>query len=162
MSELITSLGINYYNLIFQIINFSIIFAVIYIFFSKPLNQIIEERKNKIEEGLKKREEAEKLIKEVRELADKIIQEAEQKKLEILKQTEEEQVELLKKIKKEIEEKRLKMIEKLSEEKIFLTEKMKIEISNEAKEILFTLAKKVFSQADFDKKFIDQILKKTE
>lgn len=159
MSELLNSLGINYYNLFFQGVNFTIIFLVIYIFFSKPLSKVIEERKNKIEEGLKIREEAEKLIKEVKELANKILQEAEQKRLEILKQTEEEKIELLKKIKKEIEDRRLEMIEKLTEEKELLTEKMKLELSYEAKEILFTLAKKFFSQSDFDRKFIDQILK---
>jgi tRNA A37 threonylcarbamoyladenosine synthetase subunit TsaC/SUA5/YrdC len=66
MEKLLESFGIDYKILIAQIINFSLIFFLLYKFLFNPLKKVIEERKKKIYEGLKKWQESEKLIRRVK------------------------------------------------------------------------------------------------
>ncbi|GIW66891.1 MAG: ATP synthase subunit b [Candidatus Parcubacteria bacterium] len=157
MNDLQIALGIDYKILIFQIINFTLIFLIIYHFFSKPISKILEERKQKIEAGLKKSEEAEKLIQEVRLLREKIIQEANQQRTEILKKTEEERETLLTKIKAEVDLKREELYQRLKEEEKLIKEKLLIEIGNQSKEIFLNLARKIFNKPNLDREFIEII-----
>lgn len=159
MAELFSSLGIDYRTLIFQSINFFLIFFIIYKFFAQPLDKLIQERRKKIEEGLRMREEAEKLMKEVRELRNKILQEAENQRLEILKRTEEEKLQLLDNIKEEINNKKTEMLKRLFEEEMLLREKLTAELAQEGKVILLELTKKIFHRADLDKDFLERLLK---
>lgn len=52
MQDLIHNLGIDWRLLLFQVINFSVLFVVLHRFVFKPLLDILARRKKKIEEGL--------------------------------------------------------------------------------------------------------------
>ncbi|GIW66630.1 MAG: hypothetical protein KatS3mg095_0528 [Candidatus Parcubacteria bacterium] len=71
MEELLKAFGIDFKILIFQIINFFIVFFIVYKFFAKPLEQIIEERRKNVQEGVKLREEGERLLLKIKSLRKK-------------------------------------------------------------------------------------------
>ena len=58
MTELFAAFGINWKLLLVQAINFSLLLAVLWRFLYTPLLKIIDERRTKIEEGVKTAEEA--------------------------------------------------------------------------------------------------------
>ncbi|GIW65648.1 MAG: ATP synthase subunit b [Candidatus Parcubacteria bacterium] len=157
MNSLQLSLGIDYKILILQIINFALLFFVIYYFFSKPISKIIEERKQKIEEGLKKREEVEKLIQEVRLLREKIIEEAENERINILKQAQEEKENLLLKTREEINLKKNEIYKQLKIEENLMKEKLISEMQKYSRELFIDLARKIFNKSDFDQEFIKKL-----
>ena len=64
MSELLNAFGINLKAIIFQSINFAIVLIVLARFVYRPLMRLVEERRKKIELGIKGGEEAAKLIAE--------------------------------------------------------------------------------------------------
>src|SRR3989344_3396180 len=64
MSELVEALGINGKSLLIQTINFGILLIVLTIFVYRPLAKIMEERRKKIELGVRGGEEAAKRIAE--------------------------------------------------------------------------------------------------
>jgi F-type H+-transporting ATPase subunit b len=158
MNDLISNLGIDYRTLIFQTINFLIVFGVIYYFFSKPLSKILEERKIKIEEGFKKREEAERLLGEIRELKEKIIKDGEEERLLILKKAQEEEKKLKENLQKEIEHKKKIMLENLLTQKELMLDKLQKELEREGKKIIIGLAQKIFDDQELDRKFIEKLL----
>lgn len=79
MESLIHNLGIDWKLLGFQVINFAILLYVLRRFLFKPLLKIIDERKKKIEEGLKFSEQVEKDVKEIQEKRGHILAEAHKK-----------------------------------------------------------------------------------
>lgn len=62
MSQLLDALGINGKALLFQAINFGILLVVLTVFVYRPLARIMEERRKKIELGVKGGEQAVKII----------------------------------------------------------------------------------------------------
>src|SRR3989344_3389247 len=82
------ALGIDWKILIGQLINFVILFFLLKRFAFKPFFAILEKRRLKIEEGVKKSEEIEKSFQEVRVLSQKIKQEGERKARQVVKETE--------------------------------------------------------------------------
>jgi F0F1-type ATP synthase membrane subunit b/b' len=89
MNELLSAFGIDYKILLAQILNFFLIFFIIYKFLLQPLNKVIQERRNKILEGLKIREESKRLIRRIKKLRDTILKKAYQEKEKILFEAEE-------------------------------------------------------------------------
>ncbi len=162
MQELINTFGIDYKILIAQIINFSIIFLVLYKFLVKPLNQIIEERQKKIEEGLKKREEAEKMIKEIYRLREEILKDAEKEKINILNEAKLFKENKLKEIEEEMKKLREEMIEKLNEEKENLRKEFYEKLNKELYDLFLNISYKVFHRKELNKEFIENILKQNE
>lgn len=65
MSQLFEALGVNLNALIFQAINFGIVLVVLTIFVYRPLARYIEERRKRIELGIKGGEEAERRLAQV-------------------------------------------------------------------------------------------------
>jgi len=129
--ELLGNLGINGKLFIAQLINFAILFFVLKKFAFKPLLKVLDERKNKIEKGLKDAEKAgEKLEKisakeknvldKANKKATKILLEAEEKaennRAEAVKKTEEEIEELMKKAERKIQEKKEQMLQDLKKD----------------------------------------------
>jgi len=84
MSELIHQFGIDWKLLIAQGANFFILLAVLTIFVYRPLVRLMEERRKKIEFGLKGAEEAEKRLGEIEEIKIHKIAEADKKAVEII------------------------------------------------------------------------------
>ena len=87
MSELFSQLGIDWRLLISQAVNFLILLTLLTFFVYKPIVKILKERKTKIEDGLKKSEEAEERLHEANLLKKEKLKEAEQDALQILRET---------------------------------------------------------------------------
>ncbi|MBI1888999.1 MAG: F0F1 ATP synthase subunit B [Candidatus Spechtbacteria bacterium] len=68
MSELFQNLGIKWQLLAAQVFNFFILFFVLKKFLYKPILKFLKERREAIEEGLKKSELAEEKFREMREI----------------------------------------------------------------------------------------------
>ena len=90
MEGLISTFHIDTKIIIAQVINFAIVFVVLYIFALKPLGKLMRERRQEIEKGLSNakdseselllaKEKAEEEIKKARKEANEIIAEAKQK-----------------------------------------------------------------------------------
>ena len=88
MSELLHQLGIDGRLLLSQGVNFGIVLAVLTFFVYKPLVKILNERREKIEFGLRGAEVVEKKLKEMEEIKVLKIQEGEKQAFEIVKTAE--------------------------------------------------------------------------
>lgn len=123
--DLLDKLGINPILLITQIINFLILLFVLKKFLYKPILEMLEKRRNKIEDSLKKSEEITKKYQEVenfqkeelhkiqarsQEMLTQVKDRAEKMKAEIVKKSEDEAAEILEKTKREIQSEKEKML----------------------------------------------------
>jgi len=160
MEGLFSAFGIDYKILIAQILNFFLIFFVIYKFLLPPLNKIIQERQNKILEGLKLREESKRLIKKIKKLRVSILKKAYQEKEKILTEAEEMKRQKLEELMKEISDLREKMLLELNKEKELLEQKFYSELNERLPEILLQVSKKVFGDEKLNEKFIKKMLTK--
>jgi len=84
MIELFSQLGIDWKILIAQSVNFFIVLLALNFLVYKPLISMMNERRKKIEFGLKGAEEAEKRLKEIDVIKKEKISEAEKKAFEIV------------------------------------------------------------------------------
>jgi len=84
MSELVHQLGIDWKLLVAQGVNFFVLLVVLTVFVYRPLVRLMEERRKKIEFGLKGAEEAEKRLGEIEEIKTKKIAEADKEAVGII------------------------------------------------------------------------------
>jgi|SRR3989344_529518 len=84
MSELFNALGINGKQLLIQAVNFGIVLVVLTLFVYRPLAKYIEERRKKIELGIKGGERAALIIQEAEETKASTIREGEQQAVTII------------------------------------------------------------------------------
>ncbi|MEK7162552.1 MAG: hypothetical protein AAB730_01705 [Patescibacteria group bacterium] len=89
MSELLSQLGINFKLLLSQGVNFFIVLAVLTVFVYRPLLKLLEERRKKIEIGLKGAEEVERRLAQIEVVKDAKLREGERAAFEIIKNAEE-------------------------------------------------------------------------
>lgn len=94
MGELVGQLGINWEFLISQLVNFALLLILLRIFVYKPVLKLLRDRREKIEGGLLKAEEADRRLHEVEVLGKEKIKEAETHALGIMKKTETDAKEL--------------------------------------------------------------------
>lgn len=131
MESIISTFHIDLKIIIAQILNFGIVFAVLYLYAIKPLNKLMKERGEKIEKGLndaksnaeilnKTKDEYEEVLSKARKEADKIFQEgkkeAEAKKTLMLEKAKGEVALLIENGKKNLENEKVKMVEEAKEE----------------------------------------------
>jgi F-type H+-transporting ATPase subunit b len=88
MQQLLGPLGIDWQLLLSQAVNFTLLLIVLRIFVYKPVLKLLHSRREKIEGGLMKAEEAERRLHEVDEIGKGKIKEAEFEAVNILKRTE--------------------------------------------------------------------------
>jgi F-type H+-transporting ATPase subunit b len=162
MERIIHSLGIDWKLLLAQIINFFILFFILYKFLSKPLLKIIEERKLKIEEGLKLRDEAQDLITKVKNERLEILRKANEEKMRIINEAYKEKERKIEEVKKEIENWHRDELEKLEKEKIIKQTEFITNLYKSAPQLLAQLAFKVFHDEKLNEKFIKNILRVNE
>ncbi|MBI2024302.1 hypothetical protein HYT00_02875 [Candidatus Giovannonibacteria bacterium] len=89
MAELLSQLGINFKLLLSQGVNFLAVLAVLTFFIYRPLLKILNERRQKIEFGLKGAKEAEKKLAEIEAIKLQKLRESEEKAFSLIKDAEE-------------------------------------------------------------------------
>lgn len=88
MEQLFSQLGIDWHLLLSQAINFILLLIILRIFAYKPLLKLLHDRRNRIEEGLMKADEADRRLLEAEELKKEKIHQGEVQAIGILKKTE--------------------------------------------------------------------------
>lgn len=129
--QLINALGLNVKILIAQLINFAILFFILYRFAYKPILAILHERQERIEKGIKDSESASKKLEEIsrqekkvlsdaREEAHRIIKLAEdtanKNKDDIITSAKEESLRIIAETKKQIEQEKRQMFDEVRKE----------------------------------------------
>jgi F-type H+-transporting ATPase subunit b len=88
MSELFSKLGLDWKLLLAQAVNFLVLLTVLYLAAYKPLLKVLKSRRDRIEEGLTKAEEADRRLLEANEMAKEKMKAAEAESLKTLQATE--------------------------------------------------------------------------
>lgn len=88
MQQFFSQLGIDWRLIISQAIDFGLLLLVLWYFLYKPIIKLLNDRKQKIEEGIIKSKIAEDRLAEVDSIRKEKIKEAEIKAVEIIKKTE--------------------------------------------------------------------------
>lgn len=111
MLDILQKIGFDWQVALANLINFLIVFYLIKRFFLKKITTVIDERKQKIQEGLEDAEKSKSLMLEAENEKSAILKEANQKVGEILKSAETRGEEIVAKNKIEGEKSREKIIE---------------------------------------------------
>lgn len=90
MQQLLSQLGIDWRLLVAQAVNFFLLLIVLRIFVYKPLLKMLRDRRQKIEEGVTKAQEADRRLHDVEVISKTKIKDAEAQALALLKQKEKE------------------------------------------------------------------------
>lgn len=160
MESIINTFHIDLKIIIAQIVNFGIVFAVLYVYALKPLSKIMKERTEKIEKGISDAKENAVLLNNTKAEYEEALMKA---KIEADK--------IFQEGKKEADLKRTQMIEKAKEEVALMVEtgkknleNEKLKIVNEAKTEIASLSIKIAekiigSKVDgtFDEKIMKEI-----
>ncbi len=130
--ELFYALGLDVRILLAQFINFAILVFVLYRFAYKPIFNVLEERKRKIQEGVEKSERAEKTL-----------EEAHQKSAEIIKQAKKEAKEIVEKASRTAQSQREDLLSVTKGDIDEMMKKAQKEISDEKKHLLEDIRKDI-------------------
>jgi len=84
MDSLLGTFHINFQGVVFQLINFSVVFTVLYFFAIKPLTKMLDERTETIDKGLKDADRHAKLVKEAEEVYKTELEKARKEAFEIV------------------------------------------------------------------------------
>ena len=135
MESLITTFHIDWKIIVAQIINFAIVFLVLYLFALKPLKKLMSDREEKIKKGVddansnaelieKTKQEYANIINNARAEANKLCKqgklEAEAKKVEIIALAQKEVEQMISSGKKTLETEKAKIIEEAKKEIVML------------------------------------------
>ncbi|MDH4330512.1 MAG: F0F1 ATP synthase subunit B [Candidatus Moranbacteria bacterium] len=160
--ELINALGLNVKILLAQLVNFSVLLFVLYKFAYGPILKMLDERRDKIEEGIKNAEDAKtklakiemsekEILSDARKEAQKIIVAAEdvakKNKEDILNEAKKQSQQILEKAEKNIEQEKNKMME---------------DAKKELSELVSLATEKIVGEkmdAKKDKEIIDSVIK---
>lgn len=154
-------LGINWKMLLGQVVNFIILFWLLKRFAYKPFLSVLEQRRTKIEEGVKKSEEAEKTLQKTRTLEREIKKSGEERAKTVLKEAEIEAANRVQAAISSAEEEKKKIIE---DAKILAQKEIaekKEEQRGQNQEYVFFLAEKFLKEKmdkEKDKKLLEEII----
>ncbi|OGL68569.1 ATP synthase F0 subunit B [Candidatus Uhrbacteria bacterium RIFCSPLOWO2_01_FULL_47_24] len=161
--ELFTNLGIDWRLLIAQLVNFTILLAVLYKFLYKPVLKLLHDRSQKIEQGIKNAENVEVRLKEVAALYETKTREARAEAAKILEATKKEadtmKAELAVQAQKEAEKIVSSGRARLTVEK----EKIMHEAEHELADLVAQATEHVLGSVltpEMDRKLIDEAVKK--
>ena len=162
MESLISTFHIDVSLFVAQLINFAIVFSILYFFAFKPLVKVMVERSNKIDKSLKDAEEIEKRLSLTAKEREDVIAAAKKEANIIIeeanKRGEEKRNELVAKAKEEIGQVINNEKEKLVREK---AETLK-EIKKEVADLVLLTVEKILSEkmtSDKDKEIIKKLVK---
>jgi F-type H+-transporting ATPase subunit b len=153
-------LGINWKILIGQSVNFIILLLILKKFVYKPFLGLLEKRRAGIEDGIKKTQEAEKSLQNIRGMSDRIKENSEKEAQEFLKKAELRAQNRAKEISDLAEKERQKMLEaaRIAVEKEVAEERKTRD--KEAMEKTIILAEKFLKEKfteEKDKKLIEEL-----
>jgi F-type H+-transporting ATPase subunit b len=153
-------LGINWKILAGQAINFAVLLFVLKKFVYKPFLHLLEKRRSGIQEGIRKTEEAEKSLQNIRGMSERIKENSEKEAGELLKKAEVLAKDRAREIANLAEKERQKMLElaKITIEKEAAEERKTR--SKEAMEKTLILAEKFLKEKltdEKDKKLIEDL-----
>jgi F-type H+-transporting ATPase subunit b len=138
--EILNNFGFEPILFIAQIVNFLIIYWLLKKFLFKPVLKLLNERRYKIEEGLKNADQAANLLNETLEKEEKILKTANERAKQILDDARNQSLEVLKKTEddnKKLAEKMLKEArEQITYETEIATKKLEVNISKLAVDFL--------------------------
>ncbi|MFA6027562.1 MAG: F0F1 ATP synthase subunit B [Patescibacteria group bacterium] len=164
MDSLIETFHLDVKGIIAQLVNFAIVFGVLYFFALKPLTKLMRERTAKIEKGLKDAKDAETKLQESAAEKEKVLNEAKKQSLAVLeeagKKAEAERQETIAKTKKEVESIVLKGKQQLAAEKVKMVTDAKAELGN----LVASATEKILGQGltkEIDEKLSKNIIKNT-
>ncbi len=159
MSELLTSLGIDWKLFIAQLINFSILVFVLYKYAYRPVLKILDERTKKIEKGLMDAEKSNKKLKEIEQEEKEVLIKAKKEAKNIINKAEEQaeinKAELVKVAEKESE----KIIQKAKKVANEQKDKMMTEVKAEVSGLVAIAVEKIIDEKINDEKDMDIIKK---
>src|SRR3989344_5048607 len=144
--ELLKAFGVDYKIFIAQLMNFAILFFVLYRFGYKPIFKFLENRKNKIQEGVEMAEEAKIKLEKAQEEKRAIIIEAKKEATKIMAKADElaqkKNEEVIEKIKKEV------ALIAAKEKDAIKTEREQIlkEVKNEAADLIAFALEKILEE----------------
>ncbi len=159
--ELLGNLGINTKLFIAQLVNFAILFFVLKKFVYQPLLQVLEERKKKIEKGIKSAEQAERKLAEISEKEKKILEKAQEKAQKILLEAERKAEENRRLATEETTTEINKMMKKADEEIEKKKEQMLTDLKKDLAQLVVSATEKVLAQKideKSDEKIIDKAI----
>ncbi|KKS19268.1 MAG: ATP synthase subunit b [Parcubacteria group bacterium GW2011_GWC1_41_7] len=157
--QVLGELGINGGLLLAQAVNFGLIVAIIYFFLHKPLGDIIDERRKKIEEGLRRQEEATELLHRIQVMRQDIMRKIEIEREDILKKTNDEALQLQEDARKKLQTFEKGERKKIEQELKNLEMDMLESVQKKMPEVFLSFAKKMFKDERLNKEFIETLLK---
>jgi F-type H+-transporting ATPase subunit b len=152
-------LGIDIKILIGQILNFAILFFVLKKFAFPYFFKILENRRKKIEEGVRKEEIARRKLEEIKELSKRVQLKSQKKAREIIEQAKKIAEKEREKILRETEEKKERILKETQEMLEIEKEKMKTKAKDEILQTTFVILEKVLREK-IDPQKDKEILKK--
>ncbi len=162
MDELIKTFHIEAGMIIAQLVNFVIVFVVLYKFAYGPILKLLNERTEKIEKGLKDAEESHKKLAEISEKEAAVLVEARKQAQEIIRKAEEMAVTQSQSIvltAREQTEKMLAVAQKQIEQE---KEKILMEVKSEVANLVMTATEKIIHEkldSNKDQELISQSIK---
>lgn len=151
--------------LIGQIINFAILFFVLSYFVHKPFLNLLKKRREVIEEGVRKAEEADKKLLDIEKMKDAVAKQSDSERKDILVRSESEAKNRAEVIIKSAETDRLAILEKAQKDSEALKEKSKEKTKEEIVNNAFDLAEKILKEkidVEKNKKITAEFLSKVK
>ncbi len=130
--EILGKIGFDWQVALANLVNFLIILYLLKKFAFKPIKNIIQERQNKISEGLEKAEEAEVRLKDIDQIAKKLFSKAQNEALAIVSLAEKKAIILSEELEEKMEEKKKQANQLLKSEFLRQKEVMNQEVLKNA------------------------------
>jgi F-type H+-transporting ATPase subunit b len=150
-----SQLGIDWKLLLSQAVNFLLLLFVLRMFVYKPLLAAMNKRKEKIEEGLAKAEEADVRLREVGEISKKKLKEAEQSAIATIKQGEQKAKEVEADLLDKVREKEVAYMQKVERNILAEKDAARKEIEREAAKLV---KQALIKTVELDPEEIDEAL----
>jgi F-type H+-transporting ATPase subunit b len=153
------ALGIDLKLLIAQIVNFSILFFLLSRFLYKPITNLLDERKQKIAQGIKDADQAEEKLEKAESEAEKIREKAYKDANDILKNAKHEANQEASEIVKKATEQSQRTMAAIALEKTEYKEKAMNEAKKEMSKVVILALDKIVGE-EMDKKTKDELTAK--
>ncbi len=163
MEELVKIFGIDWHLILAQVVNFAIVFAVIYYFAYKPVISVVSERQQKIEKGLEDSKQAAIALLESQKKSEDIISKAKKEASQLLSKANDAIVKNREEEISKTKNETARMIADHQKELEKAKEKIMIEIKGEVADLVVKSVEKVVGLKMHeinDTKLVEEILSK--